>query len=225
MPRSQRADVANIIYHIINRANARTTIFSQDKDYQAFLETLMEAKEKFPVEVFVFCVMPNHWHLVLEPLENGSLSKFMAWLTMTHTQRWHAAHHTVGSGHLYQGRYKSFPVETDEYFLQLSRYVEKNPLRAKLVEKAEDWQWGSLWIREQGSVEQKQVLSAWPIPPPTNYLSLVNVVQPKVEIDNIRLSISKSRPFGNEKWIHKMVDGLGLESSLREPGRPKKNGS
>lgn len=225
MPRPPRADVANIIYHVINRANARLGIFNKDKDYQAFIDTLAEAKQKFPIELLVFCIMPNHWHLILKPLENGCLSKFMAWLTMTHTQRWHAAHHTVGSGHLYQGRYKSFPVETDEYFIQLARYVERNPLRAKLVKKAQDWQWSSLWIREAGDNEQKQLLNTWPIPSSKNYLSLVNTTQPKVEVDNIRLSISKNRPLGNEKWVYKMADDLGLESSLRNPGRPKKNGS
>ena len=225
MPRPLRADLADIIYHVINRANARMTIFSKERDYLAFLEILQEAKEKFSVEILVFCVMPNHWHLILKPNENGSLSKFMGWLTMTHTQRWHVAHHTVGSGHLYQGRYKSFPVETDEYFLQLVRYVERNPLRANLVRKAQDWRWGSLWVRQRGTDEQKQVLSAWPIPPSKNYLKLVNSVQSKPEVDNIRTSITKSRPLGEEKWTQRVAQDLGLKSTLRNPGRPKKNGS
>lgn len=225
MPRSSRVDVADIIYHVINRANARMTIFSKDKDFLAFLEVLQEAKEKFPVQVLVFCVMPNHWHLILKPLENRSLSKFMGWLTMTHTQRWHAEHHSVGSGHLYQGRFKSFPVKTDEYFLQLARYVERNPLRAKLVKKAQDWRWGSLWLRQQGSREQKQLLSSWPIPPSKNYLKLVNTLQPKLEVDNIRTSIIKNRPLGDEKWVLRTANQLGLESSLHEPGRPRKKGS
>jgi putative transposase len=198
------------------------TIFEKEKDYLAFLQVLAEAKEKYPVEVLVFSVMPNHWHLVLKPLENGSLSRFMAWLTMTHTQRWHAAHHTVGCGHLYQGRYKSFPVETDEYFIQLARYVERNPLRAGLVKKAENWKWGSLWVRQKGSKEQKQVLSLWPITPSKNYLKLVNTVQPKPEVDSIRTSIIKNRPFGNVKWIQRIAQDLGLEASLRNPGRPRK---
>lgn len=225
MPRSTRVDVENIIYHVINRANARMEIFSQPADYKAFLEVLKEVKEKFPVEVIVFCIMPNHWHLILKPLENGALSKFMGWLTMTHTQRWHASHYSVGSGHLYQGRYKSFPVNTDEYFIQLARYVERNPLRAKLVKKAQYWKWGSLWIRQQGTIEQKQLLSKWPIVPSKNYLKLVNTVQLKTEVDNIRTSIIKNRPLGQDKWVQNISKELGLESSLRNPGRPRKNGS
>ena len=201
------------------------TIFEKADDFLSFLEVLIEAKEKFSVEILAFCIMPNHWHLILKPLENGILSKFMAWVTMTHTQRWHAYHHTVGTGHLYQGRYKSFPVQTDEYFIQLARYVERNPLRAKLVKRAEDWKWGSLWLRQQGSKEQKQMLSSWPIARGRNYLRLVNTLQPKPEVDFIRTSIVKNRPLGDAVWVRKVSQDLGLESSLRNPGRPKKNGS
>ncbi len=222
MPRPLRADIAGIIYHIINRANARLAIFKKDSDYIAFLKVLFEAREKFPVEILSFCIMPNHWHLVLKPLENGALSKFMGWLSMTHTQRWHANHHTVGSGHLYQGRYKSFPVQTDEYFLQLVRYVESNSLRAKLVKRAEDWKWGSLWIREKGDVKHKQFLGKWPIPVQSNYLVLINKSQAKIQLDSIRSSIIKNRPYGDDLWVKRTAEKLGLESSLRQPGRPKK---
>lgn len=222
MPRPLRADVADIIYHVINRANARSAIFKKAEDYQAFIKVLFEAREKFPVEILAFCLMPNHWHFILKPLENGSLSRFMAWLTMTHTQRWHAHYHTTGTGHLYQGRYKSFPVQTDEYFLQLTRYVEANPFRANLAGKAQNWQWGSLWVRHSGDIKQKRFLSSWPIPPTRNYLSLVNKIQSKVQLDNIRNSIIKNRPLGDEQWVKRTAEDLGLESSLRESGRPKK---
>lgn len=222
MPRPLRADVADIIYHVINRANARSAIFKKEGDYKAFVKVLFEAREKFPVEILAFCIMPNHWHLILKPLQNGSLSRFMAWLTMTHAQRWHAHHNTVGTGHLYQGRYKSFPVQTDKYFLQLTRYVEANPLRAKLVKKAQDWQWGSLWLRERGSMKAKAILAQWPIPPSKDYLSLVNKIEPEVQLDYIRNSIVKNRPYGDEVWIKRTAEDLGLESSLRQPGRPQK---
>ena len=225
MPRPLRADIADIIYHVINRANARQTIFNHEKDYQAFIDTLTEAKEKFPVEILAFCIMPNHWHFILKPLENGSMSQFMRWLTMTSTQRWHAAHRTVGTGHLYQGRFKSFPVQTDEYFVQLARYVERNPLRAKLVSKAEYWSWSSLAFRERGNKQQQSILSPWPIPQPSNYLDLVNQEQPKSETIFIKQSIIKSSPLGNEDWVRKTAESLGLESTLHTVGRPRKNGS
>src|SRR5262249_8247 len=103
------------------------------------------------IRLLAYCVMPNHWHLVLWPHHDGDLSEFLRWLTVTHTQRWHAHHHTAGTGPLYQGRFKSFPIQADESLLSVCRYVERNPLRAGLVRQAETWRWGSLWHRVKGS--------------------------------------------------------------------------
>lgn len=225
MPRPKRPDIANIIYHVINRANARAAIFSNENDYWAFSKILVEAKKKFPMEILAFCIMPNHWHLVLRPLENGGLAKFMAWLTLTHTQRFHAVHNTVGNGHLYQGRYKSFPVQTEQYFIQLTRYVERNPLRAGLVGRAEDWKWSSLWIRERGSPKDKLLLSPWPIIPEHNYLDSVNQIQPLPELEAVRISIIKNRPLGDEKWVKNISESMGLGLTLRTVGRPKRMGN
>jgi len=154
MPRNSRVDIAGEIYHVINRANARMQIFNIDKDYQLFETVLKEAKNRTDIKIFSYCVMPNHWHLIVLPRNDGDLSKFMAWFTMTHTQRWHAMHKSIGTGHLYQGRYKSFIIQNNEYFFQACRYVERNPVRAKLIRKAEDWKWGSIWKRENGNIEQ-----------------------------------------------------------------------
>src|SRR5574340_1050140 len=123
MGRPLRQAIGNIIYHVINRANGRMTLFRKDKDYEAFEKILREAKEKQPIRILSYTIMPNHWHLILCPFEDGDLPAFLRWLTLTHTQRWHAHYHNIGYGHLYQGRYKSFPVEKDEYFIQLCRYV------------------------------------------------------------------------------------------------------
>ena len=92
MPRANRVDVGGEIYHVINRANARMQIFSNPKDYILFEKVLTEAQEKTGVRIYAYCIMPNHWHLVVSPIEDGDLSKFVGWLTMTHTQRWHVAH-------------------------------------------------------------------------------------------------------------------------------------
>jgi putative transposase len=133
-------------YHCLNRGNGRAAIFRKDGDYQAFERVLAESLEHVPgMRLVVYCLMPNHWHLVLWPRRDGELSDFLHWLTLTHTQRWHAHHHEVGGGHLYQGRFKSFPIHEDEHFLTVCRYVERNALRARLVAKAEAWRWGSLW--------------------------------------------------------------------------------
>lgn len=224
MPRIPRVDIGDIVYHAINRSNARVQIFNNDRDYQLFESVLVEAKERSDMRILAYCLMPNHWHLVLYPRKDGDLQAFMAWLTMTHTQRWHAKHGTIGSGHLYQGRYKSFLVQTNEYFLQLCRYVERNPLRARLVKKAEEWKWSSLARRERGSDEQKKLLSAWPEDIPEGYVKWVNMRESDEELAKIRYSVNKGTPYGSELWTARMVKKFDLFPTLRSPGRPK-NGS
>ena len=137
---------------------ARLPLFSKDADYQAFERVMAEAHERFPVEIMAYCVMPNHWHFVVRPTRDDQLTDFFRWLAHTHTMRWHAHYHTAGQGHLYQGRFKAFPVEEDEHFYAVVRYVERNALCAGMVAAAQDWRWSSLWrrIRERrrpGAVE------------------------------------------------------------------------
>ncbi len=224
MPRTNRIDISDMVYHVINRANARMQIFDEDKGYTLFEKVLEQAKEKFEMRILSYCVMPNHWHLVLYPKKDGSLQLFMRWLSMTHTQRWHSQHKTIGSGHLYQGRYKSFLVQEDEHLLQLFKYIERNPLRAKLVQKAEDWKWSSLWRREQGNEKQKKLLDEWSIDTPKNYIDLVNIradEKENQELDSLRHSVNKSKPYGSNDWTNKMIDRFNLRSTLRGSGRPR----
>jgi len=222
MPRINRIDVGDVVYHVINRANARMQIFDSDEDYILFQKALEQAKEKYNMRILSYCIMPNHWHLVLYPRQDGDLQKFMGWLSMAHTQRWHAQHKTIGHGHLYQGRYKSFPIQTNEYLLQLFRYVERNAKRAKLVKKAENWKWSSLYVRERGNNDQKKILSKLLIDMPRNYVSLVNEPQTNAELESLRYSVNKGKPYGKEGWINRMIDRFKLTSTLRNPGRPKK---
>lgn len=222
MPRTTRIDVGDVTYHVINRANARMKIFDTDEDNLLFEKTLKEAREKFDMRILAYCVMPNHWHLILYPKKDGDLQKFMGWLSMAHTQRWHSEHNTTGSGHLYQGRYKSFLVQKNRYLLQLFRYVERNALRAKLVKRAEDWKWTSLYRREKGGEEQKKLLAKWPIDMPKDYLGLVNEPHTNTELESLRYCVNKGKPFGNNEWTGRMIDAFKLESTLRGRGRPKK---
>lgn len=222
MPRTLRIDTGEIVYHVLNRATSRLQIFKTNKDFLAFEATLIEAKEKYPMRLLAYCLMPNHWHLVVHPEKDGQLIPFMRWLSMTHTHRWHAAHDTTGTGHVYQGRYKSFPVQEDEHFLQLVRYVERNALRAGLVAKAEAWPWSSLYRRVTGTEKQKKLLDAWPVEPTKNYLEWINTPQPKEEVELIRMSVKKGRPYGGEKWSSHIADKLGLGSTFHSKGRPKK---
>ena len=224
MPRIERVDDGGLVYHIINRANARAKIFNTDDDYQLFEAILEEGVERTGMRILAYCIMPNHWHLVLHPKYDGDLIRFMSWVSNTHTRRWHVAKHTIGGGHLYQGRYKSFLCEDDAHFLTLVRYVECNAKRANLVRKAEQWRWSSVWRRQRGTVKQKKLLSSWPVPCPRYYLSLLNESQTPAEEEAVRNAIVKSSPFGSDLWVNKTVQRYGLEQTLSLVGRKKKDG-
>ena len=222
MGRVTRVDIGNMVYHVINRANFRSPLFKKDEHYQSFLDILKEALGFVSMRILAYCLMPNHWHLVLYPENDGDLSEFMHRVTLTHTQRYHAKTNTKGYGHIYQGRYKSFPIEKDKYFLTLVRYVERNAKRAALVRQAEDWKWSSAYVRVRGSVEQKKLLSSWPVEKPNDYIHWLNESQPKEEIENIRYATQRSRPYGSDRWVGKTVKDFGLENTLRNPWRPQK---
>ncbi len=222
MPRIARTDVGGEVYHVLNRANARAQIFENDEDYRLFENILEEAVTKFGMRLLAYCIMPNHWHLVLYPKKDGDLAKFMSWLSNTHTRRWHTSKGTIGQGHLYQGRYKSFICQKDNYFLALVRYVEQNAQKANLCKLAQDWKWSSIYRREKGSVNQKKILSVWPINMPENYLLLVNQMKDTKEEEAIERSIIKSNPYGSVDWVEKMVKKFYLGQTLRGVGRPKK---
>ena len=145
MGRPKRAADGGLVYHVLNRSNAKMPIFKKEADYEAFERVLEEAVERSETRLLAYCVLRTHWHLVVWPREDGELSRFTGWLTLTHTQRWHAHRHSTGTGHVYQGRFKSFPVQEDEHFYAVCRYVERNALRANLVTRAEDWRWNSLY--------------------------------------------------------------------------------
>jgi putative transposase len=141
MPRSARASVGGYCYHVLNRGNGRATVFHKDGDYHAFLKALREVAQDIPIRVLAYCLMPNHFHLALWPTGDDDLSRALHWLTTAHVRRYHQHYHS--SGHVWQGRFKAFPVQ-DDHLLTLLRYIERNPLRAGLVRRAEDWAWSSL---------------------------------------------------------------------------------
>jgi putative transposase len=220
MPRRLRFADGGYVYHALNRAVGRDTLFAKDGDYAAFVKVLRQAQEWLPVRLLAYCVMPNHWHLVLWPRRDGELSEFLRWLTVTHTQRWHAHRHTAGTGPLYQGRFKSFPVQADDHLLTVLRYVERNPLRANLVPRAQDWRWSSLGQRTQGTVGP--LLDEGPVPLPAGWAAEVDRPMTAGELDAVRRSVVRGAPYGQEGWREQTARSLGLESSLRPRGRPRK---
>ncbi|OHA32141.1 MAG: hypothetical protein A2928_00390 [Candidatus Taylorbacteria bacterium RIFCSPLOWO2_01_FULL_45_15b] len=224
MPRIYRVDVGGEVYHVLNRANARVQIFDTDADYQQFEAILEVAIETYNVPLLAYCIMPNHWHLILHPQTDGEMQKFVGWLSNTHTRRWHVAKETIGQGHLYQGRYKSFLCQKDNHLLTLIRYVERNAKKANLVKKAENWKWSSVWRRTYGTIEQQKMLSPWPIDMSRDYLKLLNQPLTNAEEEALMKSEEKNIPFGSEKWTKAIIDTYDLGQVLRGVGRPKKNG-
>ena len=222
MGRPLRAADGGFVYHVLNRANGRHPLFESDADFEAFESVLSEACDRVRMRVLAYCVMPNHWHLVLWPRADGDLSRFVGWLTLTHTQRWHAQRHSAGTGHVYQGRFKSFPVQDDDHLLTVIRYVERNPLRAGLVRRAQDWRWGSFWRREFGTDDDRAILAARKVVPPKRWVQVVNAAQTAAEEEALRAAIVRGRPFGADRWVGRAARRLGLEGTLRPRGRPRK---
>ena len=218
MGRPKRNAAAGFVYHVLNRGNERRVLFHTGADYAAFEQILAETRQRFPVHLLAWCLMPNHWHLVLQPMAHGCLSAFMHFLTSTHTRRWQVHREVRGSGHLYQGRFKAFLVQEDGHFLAVCRYVERNALAAGLAATAQAWRWSSLWKAERSS-STPPVADPWPLLRPRDWMRYVNEMPPASEISELKKSLDRGAPDGDSAWTERMADRLG---SVRPRGRPPK---
>jgi putative transposase len=220
MPRVGRKAPGGLIYHVLNRGNGRQRLFHKPADYQAFIDLLGRVRAAVPVRVLGVCLMPNHWHLVLWPPRDGQLSKFMLRLTTAHVRRHFAHRQNAAGGHLYQGRFKSFPVQDDAHLLVLFRYVEANAVRAGLVDDACDWRWGSFALRRTAT--GAKLLHDWPIERPRAWARLVNEPLPQGEAQAVQTSLRRGRPLGDAAWTARTAARLGLQFTLNPRGRPRK---
>jgi len=201
----------------------RLPMFKKNADYAAFEQVLARALGRPDApRLLAYCLMPNHWHLVVQASAGTSLSTWMQWVTVTHTHRWHAHYRLVGEGPLYQGRFKSFPIQEDGHFLTVCRYVEGNALRAGLVSRAEDWRWSSLWVRRGRDVELADGLMPWPVERPRDWLAAVNRPLANEHLQDIRQAVARGAPLGTDQWRVRMAGRLGLQPTLRPRGRPPK---
>ncbi len=221
MPKRTRVGTGGIVFHVMNRAIRGTTLFESADDYSAFERILAESVTWSGVRLLAYCLMPNHWHLVVWPAHDEQLPRFLHRLTMTHAIRWSTARGTRGRGAVYQSRYRSVPVETSTHFLTVCRYVERNALRANLVARAEHWQWSSLWQRCSSC--DAIPLGRWPILPPSSWVEIVNRPHTESELAALRGAFHRGTPLGSEKWGAEIADRLGLQHSRRPSGRPRTN--
>ena len=180
------------------------------------MRLLGEAAERIDVRLLAFCLLPNHFHLLLWPRHDGDLSQYMMWLMTAPVRRYHQHYHT--SGHVWQGRFRSFPIQEDEHVLTVHRYSERNPLRADLVPRAQDWRWCSAAALRDGL----PVLTPSPVRHRVDWLRHVNQAQTEAEVERLRECIRRRRPYGDEQWTEETAKAMGLEASLRPRGRPRK---
>lgn len=220
MPRTIRASAGGVCYHVVNRGNGRATVFHDSGDYAAFLRLMAEAGDRVPMRLLAYCLMPNHFHIVLWPYGDGDLSRWMQWLMTSHVRRYHRHHSS--SGHVWQGRFKAFPIQGDEHLLTVMRYVERNPVRSSrlAIPSACMWQWSS--AAKPRAFFGGPPLDPGPVARQPDWLSWVDQPLTSAEETAIKKSIARGAPFGDDAWTKATATRLGLESSLRPRGRPAK---
>jgi putative transposase len=190
MPRAERNFQDGGIYHILNRGNGRQRVFRKDGDYLAFLKLLGEMKEQYGVVLYAYCLMPNHFHLLVKARQGEELSPAMQWFETTHVRRYHQ--HYRSSGHLWQGRFKSFEVSGDEYCLTVARYIEGNPVRAGLVETAVDWVWSS--HRGRCRLQQDMLVEPLPVQLQGDWTQYVDTPLTPSELAKVRKKREATQP-------------------------------
>jgi putative transposase len=204
--------------HVVTRGNSRATVFHNESDYAIVTRLMEAAQRRVRVDILAWCLMPNHIHLVLCPRADGDLARWMHWVLTTHVQRHRVRYKTTGR--VWQGRYKSFPIQADSHLLTVLRYVERNPVRAGLVPRAVDWKWSSASAREP-SGGPHPLLSSSPVSLPAPWLDWVDTPLTGGELEKIRASMTRNRPLGDPAWTLALARHLDLEGTLRSRGRPR----
>lgn len=219
MPRPRRIAPGGIVYHALNRATEGRRIFTDACDYRMFLGLLALASRRTPMRICGLSLMKTHWHLILWPFTDGALTAYLHWLSTCHSLQYRARYNTQGRGCVYQGRFRSFPIQTTEYYYNALKYVEGNALRAQYVDRAEDWPWSSLGLRLRGHGE---LFAPGPLYLPPDWVEIVNTVPPQEQLETLRASVRTGRPYGCQKWTYRTADMLSLEHTMWCRGRPHK---
>jgi putative transposase len=199
-------------------------LFRRPEEFALFLDLLGQSVSQFAVKLWGYCLMGNHWHLVAAVDRPQELSRWMHWLTNRHVRMVHGRNARLGGGHVYQGRYKSFPIQDEGHLWTVLRYVEANPLRARLVKRAEDWLWSSLSTRpvRDGLLEvARPRLGRWSRD--ANWRKAVNAPLEAAQMDLLRRSVVRGTPYGLPDWTATFAAKTGMESTLRPRGRPRKS--
>jgi len=227
MPRPLRPIGDRLLYHVINRGNNRAPVFHDDGDYAAFLDALRDLKRTRPFEFYGYCLMPNHVHLLIRTLD-VPISRLIQSLLITHTRRFHRCHRS--SGHVWQGRFKSPVIQDDDHLLTVLRYIEANPLRARLVPRAGDYPWSSFAEHGRGKgaglldpVVAYDELAGNAAGRRRRWSAFVHKQPPEAELSALRRSVQTGLPYGTPAWVERLGRDLGLDLEVRPRGRPRKS--
>lgn len=218
MPRGRRISPDGYPQHVLNRANDRKLLFPGIDDYFRFLSLMRKAAERVDVDVLAYCLMPTHFHFVLRAEHGEAVSEYMRHLLNAHVRQHQRVHRTVGRGHLYQGRFKNFVIGDNRHLLNVLRYVESNAQRGGLVVSAADWAWSSL--SRHAMHPERPRLSEWPLLRTAYWEEYISAAMAQEDVDRIRVSVQRGRPYGSDDWVQETCRRLGLAHTLRPAHRP-----
>ena len=216
MPRRARRLQHGDFYHVINRGSVRARLFYTAGDYRAFLALLSSAVERFELPIVSYCLMPNHWHVVTAPDDHTQLSRAFHWLTSTHAMRWTRVHQRRGPGPVYQGRFKSIPVQCGPSLVRVCRYVERNALASGLSHSAQAWPWSSAYQRAHQHDSPR--LQALPFLLEPSWMTTLNAPQSDPDVAR---AIQLTRPFGEGAWLSDHLTAMRLGKTGTR-GRPRR---
>ena len=219
MPRNRRVSPDGFVQHVVNRGDHRETIFHKPPDFRAFLAVIAECAYRIPMRILAYCIMRNHFHLVLWPYEGKDLPAFMQRLMNMHINRYLRHYQPSSRGHIYQGRYANPLVETGSALLRVIRYVEANGSSAGIVTRAEQYKWSS--ASPHASDPGRPQLAEWPIARPADWRQYLNTPTPADEWKKLQRSVRRNAPYGSDEWVKTVAAAHRLESRLRPPGRPR----
>ena len=226
MPRPLRPIADGLVYHVINRGNNRQPVFHGEGDYLAFLKAVADLKERKPFDLYGYCLMSNHIHLLLRP-RGGTISRIVQSLLVSHTQRYHRFHHS--GGHVWQGRFKSPVIQDDDHLLAVLRYIEANPLRARVVEHVGEYPWSSFASHCDGRADELlspvapyELLAAGAAARRRRWTAYVQQTPDESEVTAIRRSSETGLPYGEPSWVDRLCRRLKLDLTIRPRGRPRK---
>ena len=228
MPRAARVILPNYPHHVIQRGHNRQVVFAISTDYLFYLDNLREWKEKTGCKVYAYCLMGNHVHLLIDPGDHESnLGLLMKRVAGRQTRRVNKLEGRTGT--LWEGRYKSSPVSSDEYLLACCRYIELNPVRAGIVAAPEDYEWSSyrpkvnpdpgVWIDVDPLVQafghdQRERAE--------KYRRWMEGTVPEGEWDRIREAVQRGQLTGSKRFVDEVADKIRRRIEQRGRGRPRK---